>query len=147
VSGEHVCGPPYPVKQTGRCCCCLTDCHEIRAVFTDGPLAGHPSRVGPQLDCGTQVEFLLSDGSEADVTFCFDCATRLQPAHYQALWQACGDRLELSLRGQGRRPQEITMARAAWDAHWPVAVLRCRKELPDLGRHGVDRRWQRAGSV
>lgn len=136
---EHVCGVFDHVKQAGRCLCCAQDCYEVREVWTEGPLTGHPRRLGPQLDHATQVTFVLTDGSQADVTFCDDCARALEPAHYRALWLRIVERQDLSLTIAGRGDNDRRLSRTALLEKYPVGVVGRRREVGD-GQLGVDRR-------
>ncbi len=137
---NHVCGGFDQTKRAGCCTCCGEPVYEIKAFRADSghPLDGHPVRVGPMLDHGTQVEFLLSDGSEIDVAMCFDCATSLRPAMYQRLWRACIDRQRIAMELAGKSPNEIAVALARLEAVWPIGLLRKRREAE--GMLVVDRR-------
>ena len=138
---EHVCGPPYPVKTAGRCFCCRTPVFEILEEFSDShPLTGHPSRLGAPLDCGTQIELLMSNGAEADIAFCIDCARKVQPEHLWSIWETCIDRADLSFRAAGRSENERRSAVKANMDLWPVGLLRCRVYDPEVGLYRVDRR-------
>lgn len=138
---EHRCGPPYPLKAVGRCLCCAESVHDVYQVLDQPghPLDGHPVRIGPQTALATQVEFLLSDGSEADITFCRPCADALRPAHYIEVWRACVERGDLSLRLAGRSENARLVAKARGLAQWPVGILRRRLAVED-GQLVVDRR-------
>jgi len=128
-------------KQVGRCLCCQTDCFEVLETQTEGPLIGHPKRIGPQLECGTQVEFLMSDGTEASITFCIGCANELRIEHYQDVWEACIERNELSLRLADRKENVIKMATAKVQSIFPIDIRRCRRVHPESDMLIVDRRW------
>ena len=121
-------------KRLACCLSCLRECFEVLGVHETGPLAGYPSRVGPMLPHGVQVGFLLSDGTEADVTFCRDCASQLTPEEYQAAWDACVDRSILALEISGRRRREIVRAVLPLAKKWPVAVIYWRQEDREIGR-------------
>lgn len=131
-------------KQLGRCPCCGTECYEILECHVGGPLDGHPKSLGPQRECGTQIEFLLSDGTEADITCCIDCAGRLLPQDYQSIWEAIIDRVDLSCRLAKQSENERRRAVAQYTRIWPVALLRCRVVDPETNSLRVDRRWKRA---
>ena len=111
-------------KVLGRCLQCQVDCHEILAVFPDdSPLAGTPATIGRQLPHGTQVRFLLSTGSVADVLFCRTCADALAPADYWPVWRAClalGDRM---LAVGARALSVRRLARQAGMALFPIAIV------------------------
>lgn len=140
VNGAHIHGPPYPLKRNGSCLCCGTPVYRVIEVWQDGPLEGTPRRVGKQLDVGTQVTFQMSDGSEADVSFCIDCAPAVRPAHYRTIWEACLDREALGLRLAGRSANERTAAMARGLKLFPVARVRRRRESEEPGMLMVDRR-------
>lgn len=137
---DHVCGAFDHPKQIGRCLCCGGDCYEIRGVITDGPLAGHPNRVGRMLPDGLQVEFLLSDGTECDITFCVACARNLVPEHYARVWDRVLDRTHLSVTVANRRPVERQLALRQVLAVYPVAILRWRREGAEINSLIVDKR-------
>jgi hypothetical protein len=127
-------------KQLGRCLGCQTDCYEVREVWPGGhALAGEPRRLGRQRECGTQLDFLLSDGSRAAVTVCQDCAAAIGPADFSAIWRACVARQDVALALAERSP---TVRRQAWAqsaAVFPLARLGRRRESPD-GLLMMDRR-------
>ncbi len=131
---EHVCGPPYPLKAAGRCLCCGEDVYEVRHVRDDPehPLDGQPVRLGPQRESGTQVAFLLSNGSEVAISFCCACADAIRPEHYRALWRACVLRADVSLALAGRRVTERRVVWARSLATYPIAQLRRRHEVDGL---------------
>lgn len=137
---SHQCGPPYPLKKNASCLCCGEPTFEVRDVYLEGPLAGTPRRVGRMLDTGTQVEFLMSDGSEADISFCLPCVDSLRPEHYQAVWTACLDRAELSFTLSGHSPNQRKILMAQLMAVWPVALLRKRREGVEDRTLVIDRR-------
>jgi hypothetical protein len=130
----------FPPKQLGRCLQCQTDLHEIREVWPDGhPLAGEPRRLGAQLDIGTQVRFLMSNGSTADIAFCVPCAEALEPADFWPLWRACVARQDVSLRLAGRSlPVRRAEAAMLLDL-FPLAIVARRRASPD-GLPMLDRR-------
>lgn len=136
---DHVCGAFDQVKAAGCCTCCREEIYEVYDRWTDGPLAGHPRRLGPMLEHGTQVEVLLSDGSTADIAMCLPCAQALVPEAYSALWRACVRRQNLSLQLAGRSANERKVAHAHLARLWPLALLRRRREVGD-GVLGMDRR-------
>jgi hypothetical protein len=141
----HACGAFDGVKKAGSCLCCAAPTYEIRDVHPDGPLAGHPRRVGAQLPHGVQVAFLLSDGSEADVSFCVPCARALTPASYQRAWAMIIRRVALAADLSGRRALDRRLAIAPFARVFPIAVLRWRREDRELNRLVVDpRRKERA---
>lgn len=137
---EHVCGPPYPPKWPACCLCCRTPAYEVLVTRDQPghPLDGAPKRRGAMLDAGTQVEFLMSDGAEADITFCTTCAANIEPAHYQPIWRACIAAAEVQLRLAGKSDNERVAALAALMAIWPMALVRRRHEAE--GTLTVDRR-------
>jgi len=63
------------IRKTGCCVNCDAELYEIRQVRTDGPYAGHPSRLGPPLPDGLAVTFLLMDGTLCDLSLCAGCAS------------------------------------------------------------------------
>lgn len=127
-------------KQIGRCLQCRQDVHEVLETHPEGhPLAGHPSRVGKQLDIGTQVRCLLSNGTTADIAFCLDCATALEPADYWPLWLACVDRQDLALQLAGRSDQVRRAERLKGLDVFPLTIVGRRRASPD-GLPMLDRR-------
>jgi len=101
-------------------------------------LDGHPVRLGAQLEHGTQVTFLLANGSEADVSLCRDCAGNLRPEHYREMWRACVLRGDVSLALAGRSANERRVAWATMLARYPIAQVRRRHEVD--GILAIDRR-------
>lgn len=140
VMPNHVCGTFDHVKRAGCCACCLEPVYEVRQTLDKPghPLDGHPIRLGAMLEHGTQIELLLSDGSEADVAFCLPCAMNLTPEMYPRLWRLCLDRMEIALGLAGRSDNERLAAMAKFDAVWPMAIVRKRREAE--GMLAVDRR-------
>lgn len=138
---EHVCGVFDQVKRLGCCLCCAEPIYEVRETRDqpEHPLHGHPTRLGPMLEHGTQVTLLMSDGSEADVSFCLPCATHLTPATYQRAWLACVERGDLSAQVMRRSPNARVVAYARALAVWPMAVVRWRR-VNEEGRAVLDRR-------
>ena len=122
------------MKRLGCCLRCDRECYEVLGTHQDGPLAGHPDRLGPMLPHGVQVGFLLSDGTEADVTFCRDCAAALRPGDYQEVWEQCLDRGITSFAVAGRPRREMIAAMLAPVQKWPLAVLYWRQESRELNR-------------
>ena len=142
---------PFPPKRLACCLGCGREVYQIISYHTEGPLAGHPNRVGPMLTperiddparqgVGVQVEFLMSDGAEADVAFCVDCAAALTPDDYQPAWEACVARGLLSYEVAGRPVQEMRRAMLPMAQLWPVAVTLWRKQIPELPRLVLARR-------
>lgn len=127
-------------KKAGCCLACGVEVYEVREYWGEGLLAGHPRRLGRMQEHGTQVTFLLSDGSEADVTFCIDCALRLEPEDYAAAWEACVERTDLSARVASWSPNQRTAAIAHLMGLWPVAVVRRRREGAEPQTLIMDRR-------
>ena len=128
-------------KQAGRCLACQVDVHEFKQVHPDGhPRAGAPARLGPQLDHGTQLTLQMSNGAEADIAFCIECANQVRPAHLQEIWSACIDATEVSLRALGRSENQITHAVARQMRLWPVAILWKRRHAMVPGGVMIDRR-------
>jgi hypothetical protein len=132
----------FQEKRPGCCLACGREVYAVVDYFpADHPWAGQPRTLGRQLDHGTQVEFLLPDGSEADISFCVPCASRLTPADYSALWACVLDRTDATLRVAGRREAERRMTLAPLMRAWPMAKLRARREIPEMpGQLTVDRR-------
>lgn len=135
-------------KVAGQCLGCRAVIRPVLETIPAGPLAGHPRRLGPPTAAWTQVEWLLSDGSEADVECCVDCAASLTPADYGPLWRACVARSVLSFQAQGRWPS--TAARLAITRLMqtrPMAVRLWRRLRPGeaesaLPTMEVDPRWR-----
>lgn len=61
-------------------------CGEIVWEVIEAKEDGTPRKIGRMLETGTQVDFLLSDGSEVSLTLCRPCADALTPEDYQPLW-------------------------------------------------------------
>lgn len=94
-------------KRLGCCLACQRECYTVIEMFVAGPREGEPRTLGAQLDHGLQVTFLLSDRSEADVTFCRDCAATLTSADYPAIWTAVVDKAEQILGLSGLSPNQM----------------------------------------
>lgn len=123
-------------KVAGCCLCCHAECYQViaRDPKTDRPLA-----LGPQLERGTQVTFMLSNGSEADITFCSACAAEITPADYPAIWSAVLRTVAASL--DGLSPNQRAMRLRPYTQMWIMGRLRRRREDPEhRGRVIVDRR-------
>lgn len=130
------------LKKLGCCVRCGREVYTILEYHASGPLDGHPRRVGRMLDIGTQITFALSDGTEADVAFCVDCARALTPADYQAVWDACVERADFSYRHSGREAvRKLRIAKLM--AVWPVGVLRWRREAPEGRALILDERFMK----
>lgn len=141
----HVCGTFDQPKRAGSCLCCGEAAYQILAVHPDGhPLAGHPSRVGPMLPDSVQVSFLMSDGSESDITFCLDCARALTPAHYPRVWDRVIDATDRMVTLANRRPVERRLLLRPQMAIYPIAILHWRRESRELNRLVMDRRRREA---
>ena len=124
----------FPSKRPGCCICCSTEVYTVHARDDDG----RPTRLGPMLETGCQVEFLMSDGSEADIACCVDCARTLAPEDYLPLWRGVVD---ANARALAHRPKnEQRRLLAASMRVWPVALKLCRREDQAAGRLVVDRR-------
>ena len=116
-------------KRPGCCTRCETPVYEI----------GPNGAVGRMTDLGTQVEFLLSDGTECDVTFCTTCAAALSPGDFGAVWDAVLDATGRELAD--RHPTERVMKTIPMTRIWPLAILRRRRESPEQpGVMVLDRR-------
>jgi hypothetical protein len=118
------------VKRAGCCTRCDREIYEVRDTFAEGPLAGHPRRLGPMLDHGCQVTFQLADGALADVACCVDCANALTPADYQAIWDRVVERVALSSRLARQSDNQRRATITAYRRRYPVAVVgrRCESE-------------------
>ena len=68
-------GEGVNIRKTGCCVNCDAELYEILQVRTDGPYAGHPSRLGPPLDGGLAITFLLMDGTLCDLSLCAECGS------------------------------------------------------------------------
>ena len=138
---DHICGAFDQLVRTGCCLCCTGPVFEVYQVrdAPGHPLDGHPRRVGPMLESGTQVEVLLNDGSYADLAFCRPCADEFRPETYRRAWLALVERGDVSLRLAGRSETARRAARAAMLSQWPVATLR-RRRVGEEGIPVVDRR-------
>ena len=116
-------------KRPGCCTRCETPVYEI----------GRNGAVGRMTDLGTQVEFLLSNGTECDVTFCTTCAAALSPGDFGAVWDAVLDATGRELAG--RTPTERARLMAPLMRVYPMGVLRWRLESPEQpGVMVLDRR-------
>ena len=124
----------FSPKKLGCCLGCDRECFEVLGTHPDGPLEGHPNRLGPMRPHGVQVGFLLSDGTEADVTFCRTCAAALTPADYPAVWEACLVRGILSHQVAKRPHKELLTTMLPLMRKWPVAVAYWRTENQEIGR-------------
>lgn len=122
-------------KVAGACLGCGKPCYAVLQIDTQ---TGRPLAIGAAEEHQTQIEFLLSDGSEADVTFCLECAGEVRPEHYPAIWRACIDAFAAELGG--RSPNERTAKLAAYQQKWIVGQLRKRRHDPESGQIVVDRR-------
>ena len=123
-------------KVAGHCLCCHTACY---AVLQVDPQTDRPLVLGAAEECQTQIEFLMNDGSEADITFCLECATDVRPEHYPAIWRTCVDALAAELAD--RSPNERVAKLLPYTRKWILGRLRFRREDPSGGRRTVvDRR-------
>lgn len=121
-------------KIAGACLACGRPCF---AILQEDPETGRPLALGAAEEHQTQIEFLLSDGSEADITFCLDCAAQVTPEHYPAIWRACIDAAEEELKG--RSPNERRARLAASTQTWIMGRLRARRHDPDSPGGGLAR--------
>ena len=128
------------MKRLGCCTLCETEVYEVKEYLDrpDSPRHGHPCRLGPLLENGTQVVFQMSDGSEAAITFCVPCAGPLTAADYPGIWQIVCESNAISLAGRPRNEQIELQQRC--QALYPVALLCWRREDPEAGRLTMDRR-------
>ena len=67
-------GEKMNIRKTGCCVDCDAELYEIPQVHTKGPYTGHPMRLGPPLDGGLAITFLLMDGTLCDLSLCAECA-------------------------------------------------------------------------
>lgn len=126
----------FGTKIAGACLCCGTPCY---AILQADPSTGRPLVLGAAEEHQTQVEFLLSDGSEADITFCIECAAKLEPEHYPAIWRACVEAFEAELAGRSRNERIAKLL--SYTKKWILARLRHRRHDPSApGRICIDRR-------
>lgn len=125
----------YPPKRPGLCVCCGDEVYEVRQTVTDpdSPLHGTPVRLGPMLERGCQIELLMSDGSEASIACCLDCAGAITPADYQRIWETCIDAADFYSRGRSTNERAFLLRQQM--AVWPIALVRKRRESP--GAWGV----------
>lgn len=130
----------FTTKKPGHCLACGEPTFEIREHAEATAETRERWRLGAMLDSGTQVEFLLSDGTCAHLDMCVDCATALQPEDYLAAWDAVLDRTAERLRDA--RPNERRRKLGRLARVWPMAVLRWRRQDPATGRIVVDRRFE-----
>ncbi len=61
------------IRKTGCCVDCDAELYEIPQVHTTGSYAGYPMRLGPPLDGGLAITFLLMDGTLCDLSLCAEC--------------------------------------------------------------------------
>jgi hypothetical protein len=129
-------------KMPGHCLACKQAVYEILEVRVEPghPMDGWPLRMGRPLDHQTQIELLMSDGSEADILFCLACAKKVTAVDYMAIWQACIEANDLVLSVAGRSENERKMHRAKMMAIWPVTVGLLRRHDATTGLLIVDRR-------
>ena len=114
-----------PRKPTA-CICCDGECLEQ---VSEG------SGFGPMLDSAQQIEFILSDGSLCDITFCNHCAKELKPAYYHHVWRRCIDSWEEEIdelwrRNRGLKPwteEEKDKYRRKFYPKWIVGRLWSRR--------------------
>ena len=66
-------GEGMSIRKTGCCVDCDAELYEIPQVHTKGPYTGHPMRLGPPLDGGLAITFLLMDGTLCDLSLCAEC--------------------------------------------------------------------------
>ena len=127
-------------KVLGHCLACCDAVYEVREAWPEGhPLAGQPRLLGKPLDTATQVRFLLSNGTTADVTFCVPCAEMLAPEDFWPCWVACVDRQDLALQLAGRSEPVRRAERLKGLAVFPLAIVGRRRASPD-GLPMLDRR-------
>jgi hypothetical protein len=128
------------LKKLGSCICCGDEIFHVLEYDRrpDSPLLNHPIRVGPMKEHGTQIEFLLSDGSQADISCCVDCAAAIRPEDYQTIWQAVIDRAVISLRD--RPANERRRLLAQYTRIFPLALLAWRRPHGDWPQMVLDRR-------
>ena len=126
-------------KRAGHCLACGEATYEIRERQEPSGTTLEVLKLGAMLEHGTQVEFLMSDGSCVHLDVCVDCASRLQPEDYLDAWDAVLDRTEEVTRDH--RPNERLRAIRHLARLWPMAVLRWRRQDPTTGRLLVDRRF------
>lgn len=128
------------MKKLGCCTLCGAEVYEVKEYLDrpDSPRHGHPCRLGPMLEHGTQIVFQMSDGSEGAVAFCVTCAGRLTPGDYPAVWHLIRESNALSLADRPRNEQ--IESHQHFEALYPVAVLCWRREDQEAGRLMIDRR-------
>ena len=113
-------------------------------------MAGMPRHLGPLTKVGTQVRFLLLDGSTTDLTFCVACAEAIGPADYTAIGEAQIEYEDLCLAQarptfrddqswQNHRTQHLIM----WQGKPIMAKVAAVLNDETLGRVMVDRRVSR----
>ena len=136
MTDDHVHGVFDLPKRAGCCLCCGDATYTILGTTLDGT----PNRLGPMLPDGVQVTFLMSDGTEADVTFCVACARALRPADYPRVWDRVVDAVDHAAARAQRRPVERRLLVRPYLTLWPLAILRWRRESAELSRLVVDRR-------
>ena len=108
-------------KRPGCCIACGTPVYEA----------------GRMTEAGTQIEFVLSDGSEVAVTFCLADATALTPVDYDAMWAECVRATVEALPLD--RPHDRHHCRILLGSKWLVGQVRRRREA-EAGVLVVDRR-------
>jgi len=124
----------------------------------DHPYAGRPRRVGKMLECGTQVEFLLSDGTMMPLTMCVECAQSLTPESYgdlmdtvRAAWEESMDDAHRLLIGASpwseQRMTRDTYRRTFYPL-WIVGRLWARRFETANNHPQIDRRirWETKNS-
>ncbi len=71
-------------------CCSSDGCDkEVFEIVRRDSTASQPLKVGPATEDAVRATFLLVDGSKMDLTFCRECADKLEPTVFPMLWQRC----------------------------------------------------------
>lgn len=108
------------MKKPGCCTLCEKEVFEVKQRFTEAPLERWPRFVGRPAEEAMRLTFTLSDGSEADITFCRECA---KTAHdrFDEIWRICTDAAWFENENRaafGARDDKATRDRGAFDIAW-----------------------------
>lgn len=124
----------------GLCLRCNREVYEIHERGTQGATDGKPNRIGPMLEWGTQVCFLLSDGSSVDVAMCLECANSLAVEEFQAVWDLVCEKSRAIQVAAGRSENQVKACLTDLMSKFPLAILHKRREGVIPGTLVIDRR-------
>ena len=76
------------MKRLGCCTLCEKPVYEITQTYTREPIKGWARRLGAPTADHRTVDYILSDGSHAAMSFCADCEERAKdPANFPEIWR------------------------------------------------------------